>query len=392
MQAACLNSLDEPPHAERILVIRLGALGDVVRTLPAVADLRARYPRAHLAWLVESKAEGAVRGQPGIDEVLVFPREELSAALRARRPLRLFAQTAGFLAELRRHRFDLVMDFHGILKSGVIARFSGAAIRVGYERPFSREYAWLFANRRALIEPHRVSRFERNAALIDFLGIGLRTLTEIDPDAPRVLAPERDAAAAMAAQLSAGVEGQPRPAVIHPGSAAAAPYKRYPAEHWGEVARRLSRAGVRCIVSSGSSDSEEELAHDVVAASRGDATLAPQTPGFPELVALVAQCCLFLGSDSGPLHVASLCGTPVVQVLGPTDPVENRPWRGSPSRSLRVPVACSPCRSGCIPAPCLRLLPPATVVAAALELLAEARVDLRVVPAAPGVALPSARG
>ena len=184
----------------------------------------------------------------------------------------------------------------------------------------------------------------------------------------------------MAAQLSARVGERSPPAVIHPGSSAATPYKRYPVEHWGAVARGLARAGVRCVVSLGSSEEEAELASEVVAASRGDAMLAPPTSEFPELVALVSQCRLFLGSDSGPLHVASLSGTPVVQVLGPTDPVENRPWNGTPSRSLRVPVACSPCRRGCLPAPCLRVLPPAAVVSAALELIAEQRGTSTVEP------------
>ena len=82
MHAACINPLSQPPRADRILVIRLGAMGDVVRTLPAFADLRARYPEAQIHWLVERKAEGVLHGQPGIDEVVIFPREELVAMLR----------------------------------------------------------------------------------------------------------------------------------------------------------------------------------------------------------------------------------------------------------------------------------------------------------------------
>jgi hypothetical protein len=129
--AACQNPHAEPPHAERILVIRLGALGDVVRTLPAFVDLRARYPRAHIAWLVERGAESVVRTQRGVDEVIVFPREALEASIRARRPLELSLDALRFVRDLRRRRFDLGLDFHGILKSGVIAWLSGAAVRVG---------------------------------------------------------------------------------------------------------------------------------------------------------------------------------------------------------------------------------------------------------------------
>ena len=78
---------------------------------------------------------------------------------------------------------------------------------------------------------------------------------------------------------------------------------------------------------------------------------------------------LFIGSDSGPLHVASLVGTPVVQLLGPTDPVENAPWGETPSRQVRVPVPCSPCRSGCAAVTCMRSIRPDAVLAAARELL-----------------------
>ena len=122
------------------------------------------------------------------------------------------------------------------------------------------------------------------------------------------------------------------------------------------------------LFSAGGTD-EGVLAGSIVRESRGSAHLAPPTATLGDLAALFEACDLFLGSDSGPLHLASLVGTPVVQLLGPTDPVENRPWPGTPSRSLRVPVGCSPCRRGCAAASCMTTLPPAAVAAAARELL-----------------------
>ena len=369
MQAACINPLSEAPHAERILVIRLGAMGDVVRTLPAFAELRARYPHAHLAWLVERKAASALQAQPGLDEVIVFPREELESHWRERRPLALAREALGFLAALRRKRFEMVLDFHGILKSGVISRASAAATRIGFAAPLGREGSALFANHRARVEPTRISRFERNAALVDFLGIGLAT-------APKAAAGEGEGwpvdVDRQARMRQAVARGGPEFAVLHPGSSAATPYKRYPVSGWAAVARALSDDGVACWVVAGS-EGERETARAVVAASDGAAPQAPPTPEVADLAALVSQSRLFLGSDSGPLHVASLTGTPVVQLLGPTDPVENRPWGGSPSRSLRVPIACSPCRRGCRAAPCMNVLPSEVVVEAARELLAAPR-------------------
>ena len=368
MHPVCINPLLEPPRPDRILVIRLGAVGDVLRTLPAFGELRTRHPDAHIAWMVEGKAEGAVRGQPGIDEVIVFPREELEAELAARQWVGFARRVIAFVAELRRRRFELVLDFHAILKTGWIARVSGARWRVGYARPFARELSGLGLNRRARIEPARISRYLRNAALVDFLGTGPLVMPRAEAGEGRGFAVSPELRESMQERLA----GVSRPlAVIHPGSSAGTPYKRYPVAAWAAVTRSLAADGVHCIVSAGGPGGLDEgaLAESIVRESGGSAQLAPPTGTLGDLAALFQVCDLFIGSDSGPLHLASLVGTPVVQLLGPTDPVENRPWPGTPSRSVRVPVGCSPCRRGCPAASCMTTLPPAVVAAAARELL-----------------------
>lgn len=166
-----MNPLRHPPAADRILLVRLGAIGDVVRTLPAASALRAAYPGAHVAWLVEPASRSAVEGQPWVDEVLVFPRAELAGALRRLRPGRFAAALLGCVRALRRRRFDLVVDFHSIGKSALLARASGAPVRVGYAAPFAREGAWWLATARAKLPARRLSRFARNLALVEFLGV-----------------------------------------------------------------------------------------------------------------------------------------------------------------------------------------------------------------------------
>ena len=125
-------------------MIRLAALGDVVRTLPAVSSLRAAHPGAHIAWLVESAASGAVAEQPWVDEVIVFPRERLIGALGRLRPT-VLREARSFVRRLRARRFDWVVDFHSILRSGVLSLLSGAPRRVAYAPPFGREAAHWFA-------------------------------------------------------------------------------------------------------------------------------------------------------------------------------------------------------------------------------------------------------
>jgi ADP-heptose:LPS heptosyltransferase len=340
-------------------VIRLGAVGDVVRTLPAVSSLRAGYAGAHLAWLVEPSATSALQGQPWVDEVIVFPRDRLEMALRRRAPGAALRELTGFLRGLRRRRFDLVVDFHGILRSALLGALSGARRRIGYARPFARELAWCFATDRAQLPAVRISRFERNAELVRYLAVAA-------PPAPAPLRVDPARLARVAAELGAGGA----PAVIHPGTSDATPYKRFPVEGYARVARALAREdGLRCVVSAGPARADRALAEAVVAASQGAARLAPATPTLGDLALVFAASRLFIGSDSGPMHVASLVGTPVVQLLGPTDPVENAPWDETPSRQVRIPIACSPCRRGCAAATCMRSIPPESVLAAARELL-----------------------
>ena len=346
-----------------MLIVRLGAVGDVVRTLPAASALRGAFAGAHLAWLVEPASRTAVEGQPWVDEVLVFPRGEIEALAWRGRLVAAAGVLLRFLAALRRHRFDLVIDFHSILKSGVLALLSGAPLRAGYAPPFGREGSWLFATARARVGPRKVSRFERNRALLELVAPGARP-------AARPFRVDADARARFAAALGAGAS----PIALQPGTSAATPHKRWPAERFAAVARALrDEHGVESIVLFGPTRGERALAQAIADASEGAARLAPATGSLGELAALLACCRLYVGGDTGPMHVASLVGTPVVQILGPTDPIENAPWAETPARTVREAVACSPCRRGCSAAPCMRRVAPEAVIEAARALLAIGR-------------------
>lgn len=355
----CRQVLPAPPLAERIAVIRLGAVGDVVRTLPAVSALRAGYPDAHLTWLVEPAAADLLAAQPWIDEVLVFPRPRLVELARARRIAEALRELRAFLARLRGARFRMVVDFHSILKSGLLARASGAPVRVAYHRPYAREAAWLFANARARLAPERCSRFVRNAALVEYLGLERASH-------PRPLW----VPAAVRERMARALGAEDRPVVVlHPGTSDDTPHKRWNPSGYATVARALAGDGADVRVSAGPARDDAALADAIVSLAAGAARPAPATASLLELAGLLAASRLYVGSDTGPMHVASLVGTPVVQLMGPTDPVENQPYPGTPSRTVRVPVACSPCRRGCSAATCMRVLPPGQVISAARSLL-----------------------
>ena len=347
--------LAAPPAAERVLVIRLGALGDVVRTRYAFAGVRALYPRAHIEWLVEDRAAAGLVGLPGLDGRVEVPRRKL----RARHPLVALATLREFAAELRARRYDLSVDFHGVFRSGFLAWSAQIPVRVGYGPPIAKESSHWFQTLRAPVRAAHMSRFDRNAALVRFLG------GEV-PAHPHVL--ELDGA-------RAELDGLPeRFALIHPGTSPKTTYKRWEAERFAAVARGLhERAGVPCLVAFGPVAGEKEAARAVVAAAGGAAALAPATDSLAEFLALLARASLFVGCDSGPMHLASLAGTPVVAIFGPTDPVENAPFAGVPARVVRRDVGCNPCREGCPARTCMRAVQPEAVMEAAFALLDKPR-------------------
>jgi ADP-heptose:LPS heptosyltransferase len=357
--SVCANPLARPPEVDRILLVRLGSVGDVARTLPAAFALRTAFPGAQLAWLVEPASQGLVAGQPWIDDVLVFPRSELEASMRRGRWLHAARTLVRFVRGLRRRRFDLALDFHSIARSALLARASGAPVRVGYAPPFGREVSWWLATARARLAPRRVSRFARNLGLVEYLGVD-------SPPRPSPFRIDAETRRRMADALGGGEA----PVALHPGTSPATPHKRWSAARYAAVARALGEAGLSCIVTFGPDAAERALAEAVAEQAGGAARLAPVTASLGELAALLESCRLLIASDSGPLHLAALVGTPVVQLVGPTDPVENAPQPGTPARMVRVPVACSPCRRGCAAAVCMRRIAPEDVLAAARELLA----------------------
>jgi lipopolysaccharide heptosyltransferase I len=358
--------------APRILIVRLSALGDAVHVLPALAALRAAFPDAHLGWVVEEAAAGLLRDHPQLDRVHVLPRKGWKGELKRGRALSVLGGVRRFMGEVRRERYDAALDFQSNFRSSLVTFLSGAPRRIGQPVRFSKEASRVFLTR----TPRPVSRsrhkIDRNLALLECLG--LRGVV-----APTPLVAEPPGAAALGARFAG--EAGPR-VVLQAGVSAFGALKAWPEAHFGALARALVAAGVAVYFAYGGAR-ELEQARRLAAAAPG-AHLSPPTADLLELAALLRHADLFVGVDSGPLHLAGALGTPVLGLYGPKHPGTYGPyWPGG--RVVRSGIECSPCWHRRCPrpdvtveeqglvgmriSPCMQRLEPSQAARVALDML-----------------------
>lgn len=301
-----------------VLVLRLGAMGDIVRTLPAVRLVRLGLPRSRIFWVAWQPWDKILDGHADLDGVIAIPRSALRSLVRS--PFRwpsLARALHGIAADLRALAPGLVLDFHGDLRTGLLGRVSGAPVRLGFDGHQQKEGNRLLTTHRVPAGDRRTPRLERNLGLVRALGLPDGPI----PDAGIALGSADTAAARQIVRTLAG-DGRMY-AVLNPGASRRQAYKKPPPPLFAAAARALARHGVLSIVTSG--PGEEADADRVVAAAGGLAHRAPATD-LKTLAALLSGARIFVGGDSGPLHLACGVGCPVVGLYGPTDPVVNTPW------------------------------------------------------------------
>jgi len=347
------------PLPKKILVIRLSAIGDVVRTIPSVLALRGIFPQATIHWLVEDRCAEIITGLEGVDGLKLAPRR----AWNKLKGLERFRAMLAFGRELKAEGYDLVVDFHGVAKSGFMAFLSRSPQRVGYPKGIAKEGAHLALTERVPMVPGKLSRYDRNFLLPRHFDP-----TVAEPS-PRLPIGEGDRAMARAFMGAKGLAPKGF-AFLYPGTSKVGAYKRWPAEHFGRLADLvLERTGLPAVIGWG--PGEEEMVERLVQAARHPVHVLPLT-SMKEMAAVLEQARLYIGGDTGPLHIASLLGTPAVAIYGPSDPVLNEPWRQTPFRIVRTGIACSPCRNRkCNHLSCLSLLEPERALEAVEDLLGE---------------------
>ena len=326
---------DFPIHASKILLVRLRRIGDVIFTTPAVHALRRRFPGAHLTYIVEPAAAAVVIGNPHLDDVIVAPRGRGPGGVLA--DVRLGRR-------LRAERYDLAIDFHGGPRASLLTWLSGAPTRIGYTVAGR---SWMYTDAvdrpRGLRPRHSV---ENQWDLLTALGIAAP-----DPATSPVEMPVDPLVAAGVAIRLAGAGVDPTTTLVVVHVSAGNPFRRWPIAHFVSLVSALADADPRrrIVITSGPSerDAASRVIDDARARLGGDAAARVVSCGefsLAELRALVDRAALYIGGDSGPLHVAATSRVPIVGVYGPTLPVRSAPWRDPACVTESVDAGALPCR------------------------------------------------
>lgn len=342
--------------AERFLIVRLGALGDIVHAIPVAAALRRTFPSARIDWLVSAKHREILDLVPVIDRRLVINDRgdapggtSLLAAVR----------------ELRRMRYDVAIDLQGLIKSALLARSSGAPRVIGFSGSYAREsLARVFYTE--AFDPGRGGIYDpRETRHVVEINLGILSRLGVAAGPPEFPLDAIDSVAARNAQQK--TEG--RYALLNPG--AAWPNKRWPADRFGQVAAALNtRHGLMSVVLWG--PGEEALAHAAAAASGGAAIVSDRTT-IADVVALARGASVMISGDTGPTHLAGAVGTPLVGLYGPTRPSRNGPMAAADVTVSRDAICqCHHLRRCKLDRMCLLDIEVAEVVSAAGRRLAAA--------------------
>jgi lipopolysaccharide heptosyltransferase I len=285
------------PGEQSFLIVRLGSMGDLIHTVPAVASLRASFPQARIDWVVEQKWAPLIGLVTAISEVIPWRRG-----------------VGNFLtgtSTLRQRGYSCAVDFQGLYKSALLARFSGAQRRIGFGPAYSREggAAWFYTDR---VNPTGKHIAELNLRLAEAAGAAKSDALVFPLELPEY-------SSTVKGLLER--EGIQEFCVVTPGGGWRS--KCWPAERYGALCEQIMRKfGVRAIVNAG--PAEEELGRAVIN-SGGAAKPVVLSPSLHELAALLGRAKVVVGADTGPLHLAAALGAPVVALFGPTDPVRNGP-------------------------------------------------------------------
>ncbi len=310
---------------ERILLIKPSSLGDVIHALPVLHGLRRRYPDAKIDWLISTPFVPLLQSQPQIDELIPFDRKRFG---RLGRSPAVSLDFLRFVRDLRRRRYDLVIDLQGLFRTGFLARASGAAVRIGSRE--AREGASLFYSHKLPRLDADTHAVDRNFSVGSVLGFS-EAPVEFDLSLPE-----------KAVEEAAGLlEGPDHASFVGIVPGARWDTKVWLPERFAETIDRLqTQQGCRCVLIGGGA--ERELCERIVGACRSEPLNLAGRTTLQQLAALIQQVDCLLCHDSGAMHLAVAMARPLVCLVGPTNHRRTGPY-GRPEDVLQLGLDCAPC-------------------------------------------------
>lgn len=341
--------------APRILLVRFGAMGDIVHSLPAAAALRRAFPQTRLDWLVEQRWSPllSTAADMPLNEVIAVDTFALRRSLTSREG---WSAVRSLIRRLRRNGYDIAVDLQGAIKSALACKLSGARQRYGLAAPWLRETAAgiFYTHKSASAATHIVDAYADLVVNISETAGGIKQNASVEFPLPQ----------GNAAKLPAEIP-QENLIVMNPG--AGWPSKQWPAAHFALLCDEVaSRLGGTVVLNCG--PGERGLAEQV---QRGCRHVRPIlfSGDIPAMIALMHRARLMVGPDTGPLHLAAALGVPVIGIFGPTDPRRNGPY-GPAVRALRAPGAKTSYHHDATPDGSMNAVSVEMVLAAMDELLA----------------------
>lgn len=318
----------------KILIVKLSAIGDVIHTLPAVNAIRAHFPHAHIHWLVETAAADLVLGHRAVDRVLVSHRKRWVRQLKGPHRRQAWAEIRRFWTDLRQTRYDMIIDFQGLLKSALMVTLARGDRKIGFDRGMQhQEMSYLFYNRPVPPVDMEVHALTRGLRLLEAIGIPTGPVTY---DVPVSDDDHRRVRSLLAA---GGVPGHRPIVAINP--VALWETKLWKNHGFAALADRLAQELAVDVVFTGGPGDRAVIRRIGRRMTTSCVDLSGRTT-LPMLAALYKRANLLVTTDTGPMHLAAAVDTPVVALFGPTAPWRTGPF-GDGHRVIRTAPACSPC-------------------------------------------------
>ncbi|MDP8244462.1 MAG: glycosyltransferase family 9 protein [Candidatus Hinthialibacter antarcticus] len=297
---------------ERILFVRLSALGDCISSMPVLCALRRRFPKAHIAWLIQDNSLPIIQNLKMIDEVIVFPR----ARWREQPPFRVnWREAYRLVRHLRMRRFDLVVDVQSNSKSSVLSWLSGAKYHIGHGKGQSKEISHWFIKTPVAPDPNQTHIIPRSLKLLEPLGVKVET--------PEFSLPKDDAANTRMTKWLERKKLAPKSYCL------LAPFcstteKEWPPMRYSKLAGLLANNGTPVVALN--APGREETVKQIVKDAQSPQVFAGPSTSIVEMVELVRMAKGAVGGDTGPMQIAGALGVPSIAFFGPTDPNRTGPW------------------------------------------------------------------